>query len=169
MIKKKAQLQMGENVIILFIFFFLLVIAVLFYARIQKTNIGIQSVELKKLSNIDLKTLLLNMPELKCVENGDETENCIDVINVEGFASYWNSTADESYEKGYYQYRFGKSKVVIKQFDAVKGNWTKNWTLYNSNITTNNYQLIIIPVSLFNPIKNDKDFGQMELTIYTLT
>lgn len=162
----KAQLQMGENVIILIIFFFLLMIAVIFYARIQKSDLSLKSVELKKLSSIDLKLLLLNMPELKCIENGDETDNCIDVINVEGFASLWGNLPNGSYEKEYYKYKFGNSKVVIKQFDPILNNWTKSWVLYDLGIKTNNTQVMITPITLYNPILDDKDYGQIEISIY---
>ena len=168
--KRKAQLQIGENVIVLIIFFFLLVIAVVFYAGIQKSKFSAKQKEIESFPLLDMKTLVGAMPEIMCTENSDVTESCIDIINLEAMANFWSSINNSrtSREWEYYNQRFAYSKIVIKRLDVIQGNWTGEWTLYN-NVPENfsSGRPAFIPVSLYNATRGTYDFGYIELTRYT--
>lgn len=166
--QKKAQLQMGENVIVLIIFFFLLVIAVIFFTKIQKSSFSNKLVENQKLASIDLKTLLLTTPELRCVENKDIIENCIDITNAENMALLWLSIKDTTLpERDYYNYRYGAVNITIKRLDTRNGNWTKTLNLYDSEFNSTKVSVIPIPVSLYDAKINDYSFGVLELRVYS--
>ena len=168
--RKKAQVQLGENVVVLVIFFFLLVIAVLFYANIQKSKIKAQQMEFQKIQTIDLKTIISTLPELLCTENEDVTENCIDIINLNSLASYWNSVKGrpQSQIRGYYRYRFGTTDISVKMLDPLTRNWTERWQIYSEpikNWTSNS--TVYMPVSLYNATSNDYSFGVIELVVFS--
>lgn len=166
--RRKAQLQIGENMIILVIFFFLLVFGVILYAKLQSSNLKMKKQEIQKLSLIDLKSVLISMPELKCVEGGDITDNCIDEINLKNLAAYWDSIENitTSPERGYYINKFGYITIQVKKFDPLTSNWTKTWNLYNLTYNSTNSQPTFMPVSLYNPIYNDYSFGVLTITSY---
>lgn len=166
--RKKAQLQMGENVIMLVIFFFLLVIAVIFFAKIQKSRFTTKTIEFESRSLLDMKTLISTMPELACSENTDVTENCLDIINLGFMENYWESIQykPESKVREYYRYRFGLSEVSVKMLDPVEGRWTQNWTIYNAS-NSKFYRLIYVPVSLFDATIDDYSFGLIQIKVFS--
>ena len=169
--KKKAQLQIGENVIVLVIFFFLLVIAVIFYARIQKSNILATVEENKKLTTLNFKTIILNTPELKCVEQGDETDNCIDLINARLMAEYWNTLKGQDTNETYvYQNRFGKTNITIKKLNLETGMFLESYTVYDYGLdnTTKEMKPTRTPIVLYHPLNGTYEFGIVEIKTYFL-
>ena len=166
--KRKAQLQMGENVIVLVIFFFLLVIAILFYVKIQKSNLEVRANEMKTLTRIDLKTFVSNIPEIKCVESGDTTDNCIDIINIKAMGNYWQriKNLNDSDERAYYEKRFGNSKITVRILDPLNGNWTESYELYSSSFVSPFPMTMTSPMTIYNPLKDDYDYGEIIIEVY---
>jgi len=169
--KKKAQLQLGENVVVLVIFFFLLVIAVIFYSRIQIGRIAAKNTEYSSASLLDLKTMVAAMPEILCTENNDITEGCIDVINLGIMKQYWERIKqnETSPERAYYIYRLGTSQITVKRLDPMSGLVIDTWALYDNTIGMNYSRPVYIPVSLYNATSDDYSFGFVELRRFSRT
>ncbi len=162
--KRKAQIQLGENVVILVIFFFLLVIAVIFYSGIQKNKIITKTYQADTNILVDSKTMIASMPELLCTENGDVTESCIDLINLDIMTKHWNgiSNTPSDLDRAYYVYRFGTSQITIRELDTFSGAWINSWTFYNNTEDMNYSRVVYIPISLHNVTNDDYRFGVLE-------
>ncbi|MBN2420803.1 hypothetical protein JXB27_00830 [Candidatus Woesearchaeota archaeon] len=91
---KKAQVQMTENVIILFIFFILLVFSIVFYTRLQTAKIGDVSTEKAEMDAIEIAQKVLSMPELQCSVQGAATPDCYDFVSVNATASAMEKNPD---------------------------------------------------------------------------
>jgi hypothetical protein len=167
--QKKAQVQLGENVVIMVIFFFLLIMAVVFYAGIQKSRIATKQYQINTVALLDSKAMITSMPELLCTENNDVTESCIDIINLDVMKKYWDNIKNtpSSAAREYYKYRFGASEITIKRFDAYKSVWASNWTLYNNSENMNYSRVVYVPVSLYNATSDDYSFGLLEYRRYS--
>lgn len=167
--QKKAQLQMGENLVIIVIFFFLLVISVVFYLNIQKSRYAVKQYEYESRELLDAKTLISTMPEISCSENGDITESCLDIINLGFIQQYWNSIQSDtgSMPRDYYMYVFGDINITVKMLDPVNGVWVNEWVVYSNeppDYTTS--RVVFVPVSLYNATNSGYEYGLLEIRTF---
>jgi len=140
---KKSQIQMGENVIILFIFFILLVFAVVFYTRIQSTKTS-QTVQ----EDISGRALAIAqqvtfLPGLQCTkDNAEVFTGCYDLYGAKAL----NVTSEDPSNSNVLYTTFGFSTVTIKSIYPEEGN---KFVIYNrtkdkyTSITATN-----VPLSL---------------------
>ena len=105
---RRAQLQMGESIMVLIIFLFLLVLGVVFYAKIH-TFISRQD---KTAHQGDLSEQIAQkiryMPELQCTLDGVVQFDCYDLIKLKAFA-----LTASSYRQYYAATVFGDAHVTI--------------------------------------------------------
>ena len=83
---KKSQIQIGETVAVLFIFFILVAIGLVFYLRVAKTNLESDIEESQQLNSIGIAQRIMFLPELQCSEDNIIKENCIDKIKLDSAA-----------------------------------------------------------------------------------
>ncbi len=157
--KNKAQIQIGETIAVLFVFFILIVIGFIFYTRIIHGNIELEKDELSQLRSVGVAQRVMFMPEMQCTEDNIVTDNCIDLFKL-GFArDLMKNPANELYYYDLLEF----SEVNITQIypDMAK------WSIYSrktGNFT--NKFVTNVPVSLYNPSSRRYSFGI--LTIETL-
>jgi hypothetical protein len=84
--KKNAQIQMGENVIILFIFFILLIFGVVFYTKIQSGKVQQDISEDIEGRGLQIAQQVLFLPELQCTRDGVEIPDCYDLYAMKSFS-----------------------------------------------------------------------------------
>ena len=77
---RKAQIQMGESVAILFIFFILVVFGFVFYMNVMRGSAKVQMEENIQLKAIGIAQKASFLPELQCSEENVRVENCIDLL-----------------------------------------------------------------------------------------
>ena len=65
---KKSQIQIGETIAVLFVFFLLVVIGFIFYVGVIKDSIVSEKDELSQLKSIEIAQKVLYLPELQCSE-----------------------------------------------------------------------------------------------------
>ena len=63
---KRAQIQIGETVAVLAVFFILIVIAFLFYARVIKSNANTEADEAFQLTSVAISQRVMFLPEIQC-------------------------------------------------------------------------------------------------------
>ena len=154
---KKSQIQMMETIAVLFIFFILVVMGFVFYAKIHKGNLGQQKEESVQLNAIEIAQRASSLPELQCSEDNIVNDNCIDLLKLEAAYGIMLNNPE------YYYDRLLFSKITVKEIYPDN----HEWDLYNrpldkfsDKITTN------IPISLFDRIENKNSFGIMAVELY---
>ena len=161
MIGKKSQIQIGETIAVLFVFFILIVIGFVFYISIVKSNVESEGEELSQLASIQVVQKVTSMPELQCSQDVVKEEpNCIDVLKL-GAAKKVISE-----NPAYYFDLFGFGEINVKDIypnpDSPLVNiYSNNVQDYKNKFVTN------FPVSLYDPIEKTSKFGI--LTIVTLS
>ena len=78
---KKAQVNMAETVIVIFIFVVLLGLFLIYYTQFRSEGIEQEAKESKTASSTALLSVLSSVPEIKCSEKAKE-EQCIDTLKV---------------------------------------------------------------------------------------
>src|SRR3989344_3891173 len=152
---KKSQIQIGETVAVLFVFFLLVIIGFIFYASVIKSNIVSEKEELSQLNSIEIAQKVLNLPEFQCSEGiVKEKENCIDVLKL--------GAAQEIIQQNevYYFDIFEFGKISVMEIYPDVGEWdvySKMTDDFRSNFSTN------IPVSLYDPRTKRYSFGILSI------
>ena len=155
--KKNAQIQMMETIAVLFIFFILVVMGFVFYAKILKGNLEEQKEESIQLNAIEVAQRASSLPELQCSEDNIVSDNCIDILKLEAASGIMRQN------DVYYYDRLLFSKVTVNEIYPGSNEWalySRPLDEFSNKITTS------IPISLFNPIENKNSFGIMTVELF---
>ena len=155
---KKSQIQIGETVAVLFIFFILIVIGLVFYLRVAKTNLESDIEESQQLNSIGIAQRIMFLPELQCSEDNIIKENCIDELKLNFAAKLMQEN------QLYYFDIFEFSDINIGQVypeSAVEWNiYSRKLEKYTSKFSTN------IPLTLYDPVTRRHSFGVLSIETY---
>ena len=121
-------MQMGENVAILFIFFILLIISLVFYARLTETRIGIKQEEAFAGEAIQIAQRVASLPETQCSKNNIVEENCYDLYKLAALEEINQLEGN----RVHYFNTLGFSTITVRQV-FPQGTWSK--TMYDNPIT----------------------------------
>ncbi len=158
--RKKGQVQMMETIAVLLIFFILVVLGIMFYARVMRGNLAIEQEEALQLNAIQAASRASSLPELQCSEDNIVSDNCIDLLKLEAAAPIIRQPANEIY---YYD-KLLFSKITI--YEVYPND--RDWTLYNRELTDYSNKIITnVPIRLFDPITDKSAFGVMHVEYYT--
>ncbi|MBI3035509.1 hypothetical protein HYY71_04245 [Candidatus Woesearchaeota archaeon] len=155
---RKSQIQIGETIAVLFVFFILIVVGLIFYARVIKGNIEIEGEESSQLRSVGIAQRVMFLPEVQCSEDNNIIDNCIDTLKLESAQSLMREN-----EVYYYDlFEFGNISVAQIYPNEVK------WSLYlrkadnlRNKIVTN------VPVSLYNPVTRRHGFGVLTIETFS--
>jgi hypothetical protein len=153
----RAQLKMGETIVVLLIFFILLAFGMIFYAGVKNyTN----KEDLKKraaLESTQVAQRIETLPEIQCTISGAADYDCIDTFKLEAFMV----TARSS--KGIYEKIFPNTNItVISAFPVVK-NWSVYDGVYETKTAGTRFPL---PVALYDPVNETHSFGMLIIEVY---
>ncbi len=165
--KRKAQIQMGENVIILFIFFILLVFAVVFFTRLQNTKTQQKISEDVEGKALEIAQRIAFLPEVQCTkDNAEVFSGCYDRYSLQGMSDLREEGKREYID--YYYDIFGFSTITVttlfpKQEQIII--YDNQNSKLKSVITTN------IPISVCDFLdsqSNGKEcsFGVLKVEVY---
>ena len=155
---KKSQIQIGETIAVLFVFFILIVIGFLFYTRIIKSNIESEQAELSQLRSVGISQIVMFLPELQCSEGNVVIDNCIDTLKLD-------AAKNRMRQNDVYYYdllEFGEVNISEIYPDS-----TNKWNIYSRKTNFTSKFMTNVPISLYNPIDKKYRFGI--LTIETLS
>src|SRR3989338_11111792 len=79
---KKAQIQMGETIGVVFVFMILVTLGFIFYGFVAKTGAQEKQQENVQLDAVKKAQIISSLPELQCSEDNDVTENCVDYYRL---------------------------------------------------------------------------------------
>ncbi len=158
---KKTQIQMGETIAVLFIFFILVLIGFIFYVNVVKNNIEVEREEIRQEEAIKVAQKALFLPELQCSDQNIDTNDCIDRLKLEvsgGEEGIINSN------KMYYFDTFGFSRITVENIYPNKESWVlydNSLDKFSSKITTH------FPVVVYNSTSRHNSFGVMKVETFT--
>ncbi len=160
--KRKSQIQIGETIAVLVIFFILLVTGFIFYVRVIKGNIAIEIEESRQLKAIEIAQRASFLPEIQCSEENIVTDNCIDIYKLNAAAGI----ISDPNNKIFYYDRLQFSNITIEEIYPG----TQTWTLYDNPLGEGEYTSKIstnIPIALFDPTEKKYSFGVMKVNTFT--
>jgi len=169
----KAQLHMGETIIIIFIFIVMLSIGLIYYTQFRSEGIQEEAQELKASSSTAFLSILSQVPEIKCSEKTKE-EECIDTVKVIAFNSVINKNIE------HYRSIFQGRKVSVELLyprptkKAICNQQTYNaieyplncneYIIYQPTITPKTQRIISTPISLYFPDTDSYGIGRLKIT-----
>lgn len=154
---RKSQIQIGETIAVLFVFFILIIIGFIFYVKVIKSNIELETEELSQLRSVGISQKIMFLPEIQCSEDNIIIDNCIDILKLDSAQSIMKEN------EIYYYDLLEFSDVSISQ---IYPNEAK-WNLYSRKIEDFNSKFVTnVPISLYDPTTRKHGFGV--LTIETL-
>jgi len=158
---KRAQIQINETIIVLFIFFMLVIFGIVFFARIQKVNIQAEQKSLQNLDLIKVSQIISSLPELSCSIGNVQTDDCYDIMKLEAFMEILKE--DKLYFSGTLLYN---TNITLKQYDPFNDHWSNTRYLYDNPIEDSDIRKVFVPTILYDKRTATKSFGLLELTWY---
>jgi hypothetical protein len=156
--KKRAQLQIFETMIVLLIFFILIGMGFIFYGKVSKSNFETEKFKQSQLVSVAVAQKVMFLPELQCSEQDIVKDNCIDILKLQSAVSVMNSYSLEYFDT------FGFSEIRVREIYPIGS----TYDLYIRKPTNrlNGFQTNV-PVSLFDPITRTNKFGVLTIKTYT--
>lgn len=157
LMKKKAQIKMGENMVILFIFFLLIGLAFIFYGKFSRQSTEIESYKSKSLKAIKVSELVSFFPEVRCSEENIPISNCFDLLRLEAAE---NTIQDN---ERYYLGILSFSKIAIEQIYPD----SKTIILYDRKPAGKFGEIPTrIPITIYNPLLDSYTMGILNVVLY---
>lgn len=149
---------MMETIVILLIFFVLVGLGFIFYARILKGTIGIEKEEKIQLGAIGIAQKAAFLPELQCSEDNIVIEGCIDILKLDKASDIMSDNWME------YSDIFGFSNISVNEIFPN----TNSWDLYDNSPESYKTKLVThIPISLYDVTLKNYAFGVLVVEVYT--
>jgi len=142
---RKAQLKMGENIAIIFIFILLVVFGMVFFFKVQTVGIKIKQQENIELSAIQVAQKVSFLPELRCSSENIPVPDCYDALKME----YMMEVAQgPDGDEAYYYDTFKYSTIYVEEI--FPGNRT--WMIYDNRGDKESKLSTQIPISIYDPM-----------------
>ena len=161
--KKRAQIQIGETIAVLLVFFILIFIGFVFYAKVIRSNVEQENEESSQLRSIGIAQRVMFLPEVQCSMENIITDSCVDILKLDAAERVMN-------ESSFYYYdllEFSEVNITLV-YPLASGTAKSRWTIYSrKGESFKNSFITNVPVSLFNPVTRTNNFGI--LTIETMS
>lgn len=155
---KKSQIQMGETIAVLFVFFILVIIGFIFYTKVIKNNLELEKDEQAQLRSVGIVERVIFLPEVQCSEDNVVKDNCIDVLKLKSAQDIMKQN------EVYYYDLLEYGNISISQIYPSE----LKWTLYSRNLDSPKNKFVTnVPIMLYDPVTRKNGFGV--LTVETLS
>ena len=161
---KKAQVQIGETIAVLFVFFILIIIGFIFYVKVIKGNIETETEELSQLRSVGIAQRVMFLPELQCSEDNIIIDNCVDKLKLDSAQNIMKENEIHYFDLLEF------SEVSITQIypDATNYPNRGKWPIYSRKVVDYKNKFVTnVPISIYDPLTRKNSFGI--LTIETLS
>lgn len=161
--KKRAQIQIGETMAVLFVFFVLVAIGFVFYAAVVKSNIATEKEELSQLKSVGIAQRVMFLPEVQCSENNVVTENCVDALKLDAAEKVMRDNRISYFDLLEF------SEVNVTQiYPPPTGTAKSKWKIYSRETeNSRNSFLTRVPISIFNTTTRTYSFGILSIETKT--
>lgn len=155
---KKAQIQIGETIAVLFVFFILIIVGFMFYVKVIKGNLEIEKDELSQLRSIGIAQRVMFLPEIQCSEDSIIIDNCIDVLKLDSAQKIMKD--NEIY---YYDLLEFNDINIIQIYPNGP-----TWNLYSRKIDDFRAKFVTnVPISLYDPVARKRGFGVLTIETFS--
>jgi len=153
----KGQVQMGETIAVLLVFFILVLIGFVFYTKIAKSNIEAEQDEQRQLKAIEVAQKASFLPEVQCSEENIITDNCIDFEKL-------NAAKDIVKDNGLQYFDIlGFSNITIFE---IYPDYARI-TLYERPLEDFKTRSVTnVPIAIFYPKERKHHFAVMKVEVY---
>ena len=156
---RKAQVQMGETIAIMFVFFILLIVGAVFYMNLQRTTITRDVAAAYELRAVELSQIISFLPEAQCTESNVVKASCFDIYKLIGMSK----VAATPKGLNLYEREFGTTTIKLLKMYPEGG----EWVLYdNPKEDFTSAPVTHIPLALYNTTSDRYYFGILEVTTY---
>lgn len=151
---------MMETIIVLSVFFILIVIFYVFYSN-AAVDVDKEKDRMRQLEAVKIMKQASSLVEVQCSERGIVKDGCIDLLKINGASE----AMQKEENREFYFDKFWFSRLTIKQiYPEVKD----IAVIYDNSLEDYSYKdMSNIPVSLFDPIKNEYHFGTIIVEIFS--
>ena len=154
---KQSQIQIGETIAVLFVFFILIIVGFIFYVKVIKGNIALAKEESSQLRSVGIAQRVMFLPEIQCSEDNIIIDNCVDILKLEGAKDIINKNQIYYYDL----LEFGEINITQIYPEAIK------WNIYSRKIGNFTNKFVTnVPISLYDANSRKHKFGI--LTIETI-
>ena len=155
--RTRAQVQMGETIAILLVFFFLIVIGLIFYVNVIKAKAVVAKEENSQLEAISVLKKTISLPELQCSRQDIVSSYCIDLLKLEAASALMPQNQEHYFDI------LGFSTVSVREVYPI----SRNYTLYRSSLEKyTSKSSTNTPISLLDPISGTSAFGIITIDTY---
>ena len=151
---------MLETIAVLAVFFILIIIFYVFYSN-AAVDVDKEKDRMKQLETVKVMKQISSLIEVQCSERGVVKDSCIDLLKANAASKIMQNAEN----KEFYFDKFGFSRITMKQIypeikdiAVIYDNFLQD---YSSRDISN------LPVSLYDPIKNEYYFGAIALEIFS--
>ncbi|MBT7903483.1 hypothetical protein HN587_06490 [Candidatus Woesearchaeota archaeon] len=152
----KAQVQMGETMAILFIFFILLAVGAMIYMNMQRTTFQREMAERFELQAVELAQTISFLPEIQCTEKNVVEPGCFDLFKIIAL----ENVSKDPKNSAFYSRQLGTSLILIKQIYPFSAQWI---VFNNTPEKFSDSSVFQIPISIFDASQDASTFGVLEV------
>lgn len=173
---RKGQLQIGESIAVLLVFFMFLVFGLIFFAKFQQSDIVERSEKVSETLAVAISQKISTMPELRCSEEKSLEVNCFDLQNIIIFSEVLPGFMEENkaHTKEYFWDSYQYSSIQLILLNHFDKTYAEPYILYSDvpNFTRFDQKVTLMPiivrnVSVTNP-RGEYYFGILNITTYSL-
>lgn len=160
---KKGQIKFGETIAILFIFFILLIVGFVFYARFAAVSATQDQVKAQELQSVEVGQAVSFLSELACTDYNVVESGCFDLHKVAALSELGTGPNSNPIARAYYLQTFGKARINVRQiFPPGPDRLIYDNSASNFTSSSNNY----FPIALKDSVKDKYYFGVLEVRVF---
>ena len=151
---------MFETMAVLIVFIILLGLGFIFYTKVVKSNIEVDSNEISQANSVAIAQRVMFLPEIECSEDNVPKENCIDIEKLKAAKDIISNSQNQLYYYDLFEFseiKIGEVYPGNRHFDL----YSKTTPEYKNKFTTR------VPVTLYDPINKQNLFGMINIATYT--
>lgn len=156
----RAQIQIGESIIVLILFLFLLVFGVVVYTKVQQFTGKQEQREQKEDISMQMEQKIRFLQELQCTAQGIARFDCYDLAKLKAFTATY-----QEYKLYYNTMIFPHAKVSIAAVfpDQAEFVLYEDAALADQATTATPFRT---PLLIYNPIDDSYNFGYITVEVY---
>lgn len=168
-INKKSQMEIGQTMMILIVFFILLIFALIFFIRFQSSEQSVKTQEWNEQNMVEKAQLVYSLGEIGCSIDNVIKYDCIDILKLNAFKEQLKFKQQSNL---YYRKIFGNLKIEIEELYPVHYgiNMTGNNALYDTKpkylVSSRSIQMPIVLYNASDSVIGSYYFGIMTVTSY---
>ena len=178
--QKRGEIQLMETISILFIFFILVGLGILFYAKYKNVTFQHQQEAFQEARARELTLRIIYLPELQCSKGQAEAEeHCVDMLKVKNMEA-WQEDLGEKFTDYYFDI-FSYAKVTLRQVyppvqDAENSpedsSLLPEWIIYNKpkqgfKSARTNHFIVALRDDTLGETTPAYGYGYLEVVVYS--